>query len=145
MPGYGISVYFSLHGGLSIIYLRQTDLSPAIPLTLAWVSGNCMCDFNASLTLGATETKRSLGLSITISLGNTLSIALPWMFPTLDEPDFFLGVAICTGLLVLGCILAFSIHWYCRWENNRADRLYGITNDKARVEDDEDIRFRYFR
>ena len=66
------------------------------------------------------------------------------MFPVADEPWYFVGLAVCTGLLIFGFILAGVIRWYCQWENNRADRQYGIASDKARVEDDEDIRFRFF-
>jgi hypothetical protein len=47
-------------------------------------------------------------------------------------------------LLCLGCVLAWVIHWYCRWENRRADRQYGLTSDIARIDGDEDVRFRYF-
>src|SRR5271170_3560139 len=107
--------------------------SPAIPLMLAWISGNC-----------PTETKRSLGLSVAVSLGNTIPIALPWAFSLGAGPRFFVGYAICTGLLVFACLLALGIHWYFRWENAKADREYGTVTGTEKIEDDEDVRFRYF-
>jgi len=95
--------------------------------------------------LGATETKRSLGLSVTISLGNTLPIALPWMFPPSAAPGYFVGLALCTGLMLFAALLATALHLYCRWENKRADREYGARSDKEQVESDEDVRFRLFQ
>jgi hypothetical protein len=111
----------------------SANSSPALPLMLAWISGNC-----------PTETKRSLGLSIAVSVGNTIPIALPWAFSLGAGPRFFVGYAICTGLLVFSCLLALGIHWYFRWENDKADREYGTVTGKEKIEDDEDVRFRYF-
>lgn len=85
-----------------------------------------------------------MGLSIAVTVGNSLPIALPWSFPLSAEPDYFLGFAVCTGLEVLGCILAGALHVYCRWENARADRQYGTVSGKEEIEGDEDVRFRYF-
>lgn len=94
--------------------------------------------------LGATETKRSLGLSVAVTVGNSLPIALTWSFPLSAEPNYFLGFAVCTGLEVLGCILAGVLHVYCRWENAKADRKYGTMSGKEKIAGDEDVRFRYF-
>jgi hypothetical protein len=77
-------------------------------------------------------------------MGNTIPIALPWTYPITAAPDFFVGFAICTGLLVLACILAVGLHFYCRWENKRADQEYGRTSGKEKIDGDEDVRFRYF-
>jgi len=125
--------------GIFVITLNFVGLakltigSPALPLTLAWISGNC-----------PTETKRSLGLSVAVSVGNTIPIALPWAFSLGAGPRFFVGYAICTGLLVFACLLALGIHWYCRWENAKMDREFGISTAKERVEGDDDVHFRYF-
>jgi hypothetical protein len=108
------------------------NFSPAIPLILAWISGNC-----------ATETKRSLGLSIAVSLGNSIPIALPWSFPSSSQPEYYLGLAVCTGMIGFGCMLAGCLHVYLRWENRRSDQEYGTSTGKERVEGDEDVRFRY--
>lgn len=107
--------------------------SPALPLTLAWISGNC-----------ATETKRSLGLSVAVSMGNTIPIALPWAFSLTAAPRFFVGYAVCTGLLVFACVLSLVLHWYCLWENGKMDREYGNSSGKVRVDGDDDVNFRYF-
>jgi len=115
------------------IWGRETNDSPAIPLMLAWISGNC-----------PTETKRSLGLSIAVSLGNTIPIALPWAFSLGAGPRFFVGYAICTGLLLFASLFALGIHWYCRWENAKMDGEFGTSTGNERVEGDDDVKFRYF-
>ena len=96
------------------------------------------------LMIGASETKRSLGLSIAISVGNSLPIAIPWVFPLSAAPDYFLGFALCTGFLVFGALLAIGLHLYCRWENAKSDREYGESSMTGRVTSDDDVRFRYF-
>lgn len=99
---------------------------------------------SASANVGATETKRSLGLSIAVSAGNSLPIAIPWTFPASHAPDYFLGFALCTGFLVFGALLAIALHVYCRWENARSDHEYGDASMEERVLSDDDVRFRYF-
>ena len=122
---------------------KLTWCSPAIPLTLAWISANCTSAIELT-NVGATETKRSLGLSIAVSVANSIPIALPWSFSDSASPGFFLGFALCTALLVFAGILAVVLHIYCRWENALADRQYGLATGKERVDGDEDVRFRYF-
>jgi hypothetical protein len=101
-------------------------------------------DKEAWLIEGASETKRSLGLSIAISMGNSLPIAIVWTFPLSAAPDYFLGFALCMGFLVFGALLATGLHIYCRWENARSDQEYGEASMEERVLSDKDVRFRYF-
>jgi len=77
-------------------------------------------------------------------MGNSLPIAVPWVFPLSASSDYFLGFALCTGFLVFGALLAICLHLYCRWENAKSDRKYGESSMTERVTSDEDVCFRYF-
>ncbi len=86
----------------------------AIPLIMAWQSGNC----------GA-ESQRAVSLGMLNTVGQCLAILAAFSFPTAEAPKYVKGCALNIAFQALGLVLALAHSAYYRIENRRRDKREG--------------------
>ncbi|OWZ39201.1 high-affinity nicotinic acid transporter [Cryptococcus neoformans C23] len=85
-----------------------------IPLIMSWQSG---CTANQS--------QRATSLGMLNTLGQCLSLAAAFLFPSAEGPQYTKGASINLAFQGLGLILTLFMTSYYRWENRRRDMREG--------------------
>ena len=98
-----------------IMGTSTTALLTALPLTpSAWQSSNT-----------GNQSQRATSLGMLNTVGQCLSVAASFLFPTKEKPSFHKGVTVNLTFQCLGLVLAICMTLYYRWENRRRDRVEG--------------------
>ncbi|KIR52877.1 high-affinity nicotinic acid transporter [Cryptococcus gattii Ru294] len=85
-----------------------------IPLIMSWQSA---CTANQS--------QRATSLGMLNTVGQCLSVAAAFLFPSVEGPQFTKGASINLAFQALGLILTLSMTLYYRWENRQRDKREG--------------------
>ncbi|KZV98263.1 MFS general substrate transporter [Exidia glandulosa HHB12029] len=86
----------------------------AIPLIMSWVSNNT-----------GSESQRATSLGMLNSVGQCLSIAASFLFPSSEGPGWKKGFGTNLALNLLAVVLALGLSAYFRRENKRRDEVEG--------------------
>ncbi|GFZ45527.1 hypothetical protein JCM24511_03253 [Saitozyma sp. JCM 24511] len=85
-----------------------------IPLIISWTAGN-----------NPEQSQRATALGFLNSVGQCLSLAAAFLFPSAEGPQFTKGCSVNIAFQALGfCIVIGMTLWY-RWENRRRDKVEG--------------------
>lgn len=85
-----------------------------IPLIIAWQSAN-----------NPQESQRATSLGFLNSIGQCLSLAAAFLFPSNEGPQYTKGSIINIVFQALGLFIAIGMSLYFRWENKRRDKREG--------------------
>ncbi|KAK4684243.1 MFS transporter, ACS family, pantothenate transporter, partial [Tremellales sp. Uapishka_1] len=95
-----------------------------IPLIIAWQAGNT-----------GNQSQRATSLGMLNTLGQGLSLAAAFLFPSSEKPQWTKGCAINLAFQVFGLVIALSMTAYYRYENKRRDKVEGGRPPKGTVLD----------
>jgi len=108
----------------------------AIPLIMSWTSNN-----------SPSQSGRAAALGLLNSLGQCLSIAATFLFPTAEGPRWIKGFSVNLALNLLAIVIALAMSAFYRWENRRRDQKEGKPIPGQALDTDKDydyaIGFRY--
>ncbi|KAL7419304.1 hypothetical protein Q5752_006141 [Cryptotrichosporon argae] len=85
-----------------------------IPLIMAWQSANT-----------GNQSQRAASLGMLNALGQCLSLAAAFLFPTAEGAQFTKGCSVNLAFQALGFTIAACMTLWYRWENRRRDRVEG--------------------
>ncbi|ORY28949.1 major facilitator superfamily domain-containing protein [Naematelia encephala] len=106
------------HAQYSVRYfgccLITTAAYTNIPLIISWQAAN-----------NPNESQRATALGYLNSIGQGLSLAAAFLFPSVEGPQYIKGSIINIAFQALGLVIALTLTAFCRWENRRRDREEG--------------------
>lgn len=110
---------------------------PAVALTFTWVTDN-----------QGSASKRGAGLVIFGIIGQCGSILGAHLFPHSQAPKYVKSMALCSGLLFFGALVALVLSVCLRMQNRSRDQKYGKSDPKEVPSDifdvgDEHPKYRY--
>lgn len=85
-----------------------------IPLIISWQSAN-----------NPQESQRAAALGFLNSIGQCLSLAAAFLFPSNEGLQYIKGSAINIAFQALGLLIALAMTMWFRWENKRRDEREG--------------------
>lgn len=71
------------------------------------------------------QSQRATSLGMLNSLGQCLSLAAAFLFPSKEGPQFRKGCIVNLAFQSMGLVIALAMTLYYRWENKRRDRVEG--------------------
>ncbi|KAI9638179.1 major facilitator superfamily domain-containing protein [Dioszegia hungarica] len=85
-----------------------------IPLIISWQAGN-----------NPNESQRATALGYLNSIGQSLSLAASFLFPSVEGPSYTKGSIVNIAFQAFGLLIALSMTLYYRFENKRRDEAEG--------------------
>lgn len=71
------------------------------------------------------QSQRATSLGMLNTIGQCLSVAASFLFPTPEKPTFRKGCIVNLTFQALGLVLGLAMTLYYRWENRRRDKVEG--------------------
>ena len=85
-----------------------------IPLIISWVSGNT-----------GNQSQRAANLGMLNTLGQCMSLAAAFLFPSKEKPQFKKGCTVNIAFACLGLCIMLGMTTFYRLENKRRDKVEG--------------------
>lgn len=101
------------------VFLAAGGIFPCIALTLSWLTNN-----------QGTESKRGIGIVITMTVGQCGPVLGTRIFPESDAPYYKKGFFISFGMSLLVAICSICLRVYLMFENKKLDEKYGKVQDQ---------------
>lgn len=116
-----------------VTYVIVTKLQKAICANLdRWVSNNIQPDY-----------KRSVAISMLLSIGNASGMAASQVYPERDAPRYIMGNAISLGGYVIALLCVGLIYALLKHRMRQKERLLAEGQESNGKEDDRGLRFTY--
>lgn len=116
--GWAILLSLNANGNYSARYFACICITTAgytnIPLIISWQAGN-----------NPQESQRATALGFLNSIGQCLSLAAAFLFPSNEGPQYVKGAAINIAFQSFGLLIALCMTLYFRWENKQRDKREG--------------------
>ncbi|KAK7427316.1 hypothetical protein QQZ08_006253 [Neonectria magnoliae] len=101
-------------------------------ILVTWVSNNIRPDY-----------KRSVAISVVISIGNASGMAASQIYPIKDAPRYIMGNAVSLGGEVIALISIGFVYMLLKYRMKQKDRLLAEGKDSNGKEGDQSLGFTY--